>query len=1004
MRLPARLWPPGGGALAGLAGGALWGLVSQLAFLASAHWEWPFLRVLGGFMGGGLLGLLLTVGLARLWQRWARDPLHDPAWAPGWTLGLSGLAAALVWLLAGRSLLAWPLLLVLPGGMFALAGARAWWERAEHERRRAWLWRGAAVALLLLGLGLRLSGLGHGLPAYINHCDTPKQLELIPRFASGDLKPPTSYPVGHIYLYAGLAGLWHAAIGDAPPHLTGLEPGRADRMQGHILAARALQAFLGALIPLLVMAIAGRLWGAGAGLLAGLLAALDPLHLTYSRQVMGDVPQTLAVLAALWLALRYLGSRRAGALFWCGICAGLAVAVKMYGGYVLLAGLAAWWLGRPRPWSALAWLAGGALAGLILATPYFFVDPASWAGNLLGEVFTQYQFSSGFEGKLWEGARFWADLVKLWEMLLHRLPLLLPLLALLGLGLILIRPSHGEKIWLAAALPPLVIILALRLNYLREWDLVILTPFLAMSAAVLLNRALKAARGRPWWRGLVGAVALLLLLAQGSLALGDAILPRLPDTMLLARRWLMQTLPQGGEYRAHLPFMHKYTPWPPAQGAAGGALRAIPVDKSSAAALLSGGQAPGWLLWERGWWESPPSGRVKPSQVFAMRHTYWEHTTISAYDLAGPRPAPELILPHVVLEPAGPAMAHTPQQQRQTVDLMPRGTAPEEGGYAAGRYIFARQPLPGLAFAALGNGNGSIFFAPGLGRVLKVAPGRVAAGLLPAWRSPWPLVPRAYRVRAEARPGAGSLWVGLFPRAQMALPLLARLKAWSQVEALAASALRQESAPPETSLFAAAALAAQGKKPQADRVIQELAKARPGWLARYMAPPAPGPAGWSAWLDGLHTLDRDWLAAQSVRWPDPRPLADRAWGPAAIAADPRRFSLWLPRRFLPGALRARVELAWGDPAQSGSGQLLVIGLREPDYSEWMTRVPLKGGEKSLDFHFAVPQGPLKFELRVETSAPCRPAITQVLIQPDLAGEMAWRRQLLAPLAGAGVRP
>ncbi len=148
---------------------------------------------------------------------------------------------------------------------------------------------------------LRFSGLTHGLPDYIVHLDTPKQLCLLPNFVAGDLEPPGRYPVGHIYLYSGVIALWRSMVGISEP-VPEMTPENRRAFSPYIIAVRAFQALLAAAIPFFVFLIGRNLWGPWVGLTAAFLMACDPIHFSYARQEMGEVPQTFWVMAGLWAA------------------------------------------------------------------------------------------------------------------------------------------------------------------------------------------------------------------------------------------------------------------------------------------------------------------------------------------------------------------------------------------------------------------------------------------------------------------------------------------------------------------------------------------------------------------------------------------------------------------------------------------------------------------------------------------------------------------------------
>jgi len=166
-------------------------------------------------------------------------------------------------------------------------------RRAVRDALR-WLVGAATVA----AFALRIAGLSYGLPDNLYHSDTPKQLDRVAHFLKGNLDPGDSYPSPHMYgvalLLAGLFGLDPHALGDGPS------------WSQVVIAARLLNAALGAaMVPLLYAA--GRwLLAPRVAALAAVLLALAPLHIIHSHHEVGDIPQTFFVVASLAAAARAL--------------------------------------------------------------------------------------------------------------------------------------------------------------------------------------------------------------------------------------------------------------------------------------------------------------------------------------------------------------------------------------------------------------------------------------------------------------------------------------------------------------------------------------------------------------------------------------------------------------------------------------------------------------------------------------------------------------------------
>jgi hypothetical protein len=158
--------------------------------------------------------------------------------------------------------------------------------------------------------------------------------------------------------------------------------------------ARGPMVVLGAIGCVAAVAIGSMAFGPGAGILAGLLLAIDPLYRMHARRAMSDVPTeafTLLTLAVgLWAWRELVGGRRAGVgalamILGGGLFAGLAALSKLSGGLatmtldswaalaLMLPGVATW-----RKAATLGSVAGAGLVAFgtfILGNPTLLADP-----------------------------------------------------------------------------------------------------------------------------------------------------------------------------------------------------------------------------------------------------------------------------------------------------------------------------------------------------------------------------------------------------------------------------------------------------------------------------------------------------------------------------------------------------------------------------------------------------------------------------------------------------
>jgi hypothetical protein len=436
----------------------------------------------------------------------------------------------------------------------------------------------------------------------------------------------------------------------------------------YIIAVRALQALLAAAIPFLVFLIGRNLWGPWAGLVAAFLMACDPVHLTYSRQEMGEIPQTFWVMLSLFFATRVLTGGRPWDGLLAGLFAGTAAATKMYGGYIILAPLTAALISPPGRFRKTGFTLMGLLTGLVIGSPYLWVDPAGWWSNTimetLDEFFVRLPGQGGRQSGLLE-----RGLIYLWQGLNHRFHLPWMIMAVLGIGF-LIKRHNKKDLFFLIPLSAALLLIGFSLSYLREWDFVNLTPYLAMAMAALIV-SLFNWMGPSVFKKIISIGLIAFLAFQGLVALNDALIARLPDTRQLARQWVLRHVDSGA------PFFYEANvsggAWIPDN--LGLSLIGTSVKNLLKEKPVPGRPPAGTAVLERIWWDPPLSrSHYQPLQVFDLRSTYWENPEISFFRLAGEQSTPDLILPHTTTHTTvgspEPSFPNTPWSRRQPLDLL----------------------------------------------------------------------------------------------------------------------------------------------------------------------------------------------------------------------------------------------------------------------------------------------------------------------------------------------
>lgn len=403
-----------------------------------------------------------------------------------------------------------------------------------------------ALPVLLIALALRLPGLGFGLPG-IAHDDewyyvaqAATMLERGSPLASvGASELPYISPTS-TKLLCGLA----CAPVDA--WLKGGLPGgegTRDRYRAHRgawhLAGRASVALVGVLGVWLTWAAGRALAGPRAGLVAGALLALSPLHVRDSHFAVNDVPLTTCTAGLLLLLAR--GPRPGGADRWgagLGAWTGAACATKYSAGLLALpAALAILWRGpreRRARTAALA-LAASGLACLLLF-PALALDTAAVGRSFLGQLALGRAPWPGQD----EPVPWAATLVPFTPSGALVLETLVRALGPVALALALVGALR-----LARRRPELVLLLPVWLVFFARTPLFFarfllpLLPVLALGAAVGLPRLL---RGRPLAQA---ALLALMLLAPALWSVRIVCLLRGADTRLEFLAWSGARLDAG---------------------------------------------------------------------------------------------------------------------------------------------------------------------------------------------------------------------------------------------------------------------------------------------------------------------------------------------------------------------------------------------------------------------------------------------------------------------------
>ena len=393
--------------------------------------------------------------------------------------------------------------------------------------RPAWA-RGLLPAILVVAFLLRVAGIAYGLPDWIYHSDTTKQILRVVPFMRGDLVPEDTYPVLHMYFAAVLLRI--GALID--PH----GPAGAPSWSQLVVVVRLINAALGTATVGVLAVAARRLFGWRVALLAAGLLALSPVSIVNAHYEMGDVGQTFFVVAAFAAAATALVTGGAAPVLLTGVLAGLAASAKFFGVVVLATALVAVAGARRHPpIRALALLAGAGVLAVVafaLSTPLLLIEPHRFLAQVRESPEMFLGVTLGPLERLWLGSRV------LFGLALDWFGVAFGLAALAGVAILARRGRPGLLVLTTPAIC-VVIYVWFRPHGLDDRYLVILAPFAALGAAM-------AVAGLARWSRRAALVAALALLSVAAVdALHVAYLFWTDDTREHALRWRRRHVPPG---------------------------------------------------------------------------------------------------------------------------------------------------------------------------------------------------------------------------------------------------------------------------------------------------------------------------------------------------------------------------------------------------------------------------------------------------------------------------
>jgi hypothetical protein len=414
--------------------------------------------------------------------------------------------------------------------------------RARLTRRQSWL----LFAILALALALRLATVRFGLPALNDPDEMMFELGALHMLRGPTLDPgwfghpatTTMYVLALVNLatfVVGHAAGWFASA----PEFGALVYADPSWM---ILPGRVAMVLFAVGTVWLTGRLATRLFGVSVGLMAALLLAFNPVHITWSQVIRSDIMacffMLLCLQAACGIAERGRWRDYGLAAIWLGISVATKWPFALASIAMAAAALAAIQSGvSPRRDAAIQLVCAGlaAVGTLIVVSPYLLIDYPIVLRNLQGEGQDRHLGATG--GDVWHN---------LWWYLSG------PLYAgfgVVGFALLIVGAVQLRRNRLACAiLAPVAIGFMLLLCCQRlvweRWALPLM-PIGAIVAALGFVHVVALVRGRQTVRMATACLLLVAMLGPLVARIVSDGRARMTDTRQLASTWARQHIPRG---------------------------------------------------------------------------------------------------------------------------------------------------------------------------------------------------------------------------------------------------------------------------------------------------------------------------------------------------------------------------------------------------------------------------------------------------------------------------
>ncbi len=405
------------------------------------------------------------------------------------------------------------------------------------------------LLISLLALAIRVWGIGFGLP-HAFHPDEPKALTYVRYCWSGNFSP---YPFGWDPLY----GTYTFIIFFGQKLLYGLLSlfGYLPFLQNHaaffrnsetiFLVGRGTTALLGALTVTVIYLLGKKLFNNRIGLTAALILTFSVSHIENSRFIKPDVPIILFIALSVLFAVYIYETGKIWAYLLSGLCVGLALAAKINGCAVGIAGLTAHllycrkmkttWTGAILNPKLLLFIFA-IFIGTFIGCPYIFLD---WQGffNQLKWYLEDQARGRGPIYFRWG----WLHFLRNINVGMGTAPALL-----CYAGFLYALWQHKHRHLILISFPLAYFLISGKSTFVAQRYTIQVIPFLAIFGGLLLDTIVNRITKKKLFNYSLYLITLLAFLsAPIKHALADGYFLWLPSTRTIAEEWINNNIPPG---------------------------------------------------------------------------------------------------------------------------------------------------------------------------------------------------------------------------------------------------------------------------------------------------------------------------------------------------------------------------------------------------------------------------------------------------------------------------